>query len=124
MTAPTNSDIVAIEEALAAGPTEGEWMVQALNLSPHHDTGIRVRGESVSGYAAVLNTKWPHEKQREEQRANARWIATSNPARLRRVLDTMQAMAGALEACLPSIDPYSRERAEADAALALYEGKQ
>lgn len=51
--------------------TPGMLSIVEDSLSPDHDLDIRGEGPIVSGVIAGVNTKWHHEDQRAEQRANA-----------------------------------------------------
>lgn len=57
--------------------TPGPWSVHQLTGSAFGDVGIRAEGKVVAGYVALMNTRWPHAGQQEEQRANAKLIAAA-----------------------------------------------
>lgn len=114
-----NEDIKAIEVALTAGPTAGEWK--------HLGNAAHV------GSKCVFTTDARDPQQRI---TDARYLAACDPARLRRVLDTVQALSGSLAALLPMMESWREDYSydvgdkeapamdAARAALALYEGKQ
>lgn len=101
-----NEDIKAIEVALTAGPTAGEWK--------HSGNAAHV------GSKCVFTTDARDPQQRI---TDARYLAACDPARLRRVLDTMQAQAQALTS-ITKMETAEAMRLRAAHALALYEGKQ
>lgn len=66
--------------AIFEGHTQGEWKIETLESNYEKRgrlIGIRVAGESVSGYAAKVNTQWPQDNQIIEQEINARLIAAA-----------------------------------------------
>lgn len=64
-----------LRAALANGPTPGPRSINEVGDSHR----IVVRGGSVSGVMAFVETGWPHPEQQSEQRANALLIAAANP---------------------------------------------
>lgn len=149
-----SDDVRAIEEALAAGPTQGPWHVE-----PQQEDGRWEICTSSPGawILDVRSTSEATETERAEDLANVELMAACDPDRLRRVLDTMQAMVealrtstdalkeaelllhkvytqhgigliddggGALVSVSNAADRMDGSIDQAAAALALYEGKQ
>lgn len=79
-----------IREALEAGPTEREWLID------HRDPRF-VYALNVEGYNQFwAHVQGPHTRTFELE-ANARLIAACNPAAIRALLADLDAMRGALE---------------------------
>ena len=82
-----NQDVKALEEALQAGPTPGEW-VRSYRRYPIADTGDYDSFEQVTAHAGLEQSvilEIHGDDDRDEP--NARFIAAANPDRIRRLLD-------------------------------------
>lgn len=82
-----NEDVKALEEALQAGPTPGEW-VRSCRRYPIADTGDYDSFEQVTAHAGLEQSvilEIHGEDDRDEP--NAKFIAAAHPDRIRRLLD-------------------------------------
>jgi len=115
-------DIAAIEAALAAGPTAGEWTIRmrsgfggeeyASDLNDASGNRIRMANITLTGSEQALK--------------NDAFVAAANPARLRRILDTMAQMGEAISNLLAeksAAAQLSDACLTARAALAKYRGE-
>lgn len=85
-----------IREALEAGPTEREWLID------HRDPRF-VYALNVEGYNQFwAHVQGPHTRTFELE-ANARLIAACNPAAIRALLADLDAMRGALKSVQAAI---------------------
>ncbi|MCR4144897.1 hypothetical protein [Alcaligenes faecalis] len=82
-----------LRAALANGPTPGPRSINEVGDSHR----IVVRGGSVSGVMAFVETGWPHPEQQSEQRANALLIAAANPETIFALLAERDAQAAEIE---------------------------
>lgn len=82
-----------LRAALANGPTPGPRSINEVGDSHR----IVVRGGSVSGVMAFVETGWPHPEQQSEQRANALLIAAANPETICALLAERDAQAAEIE---------------------------
>lgn len=82
-----------LRAALANGPTPGPRSINEVGDSHR----IVVRGGSVSGVMAFVETGWPHPEQQSEQRANALLIAAANPETICALLVERDAQAAEIE---------------------------
>lgn len=86
-------DYAQLRAALANGPTPGPRSINEVGDSHR----IVVRGGSVSGVMAFVETGWPHPEQQSEQRANALLIAAANPETICALLVERDAQAAEIE---------------------------
>lgn len=82
-----------LRAALAVGPTPGPRSINEVGDSHR----IVVRGGSVSGVMAFVDTGWPHPEQQAEQRANALLVAAANPETICSLLAERDAHAAEIE---------------------------
>ncbi|MGG5143920.1 hypothetical protein [Alcaligenes ammonioxydans] len=91
-----------LRAALANGPTPGPRSINEVGDSHR----IVVRGGSVSGVMAFVETGWPHPEQQSEQRANALLIAAANPETIFALLAERDAQVAEIEQLREAVKDY------------------
>lgn len=94
-----------LRAALANGPTPGPRSINEVGDSHR----IVVRGGSVSGVMAFVETGWPHPEQQSEQRANALLIAAANPETIFALLAERDAHAAEIEEAKGQVEHLNRQ---------------
>lgn len=82
-------------QALRAGALAASQEDWHLPFPERVDATIYTRGPIISGVLARVNCDWPHDNQREQQRANLRHIIAAQPATIIALLDELDALRAA-----------------------------
>lgn len=86
--------VAALEMALEAGPTLGDWKAESYTLFSLTGQGRREVNRFVAQFQSACQQ---HEAQTPELQANAQFCAAANPAALRLLLDALKTRTEALQ---------------------------